>query len=213
MIVRHHYQVAQPHPPGCNKSSKIQNLILQRHCTTWCSIIHACPCTRPSCVDVTLSLGQILKVNGREKPPYYTRPLHTNQKNTCTHDIMETCTSTWRLLPDFPTCTYFFLSTYPIIVKHTDCWLRMMTLHVHNCMHRYEHIYRALQVIYQRLEAWLSCYVERHYGSASLNQVTTTPNLIKALHNLFRRPQLQTKSFLIPYFNWQVTCKALYTET
>ena len=60
---------------------------------------------------------------------------------------------------------------------------------------------RALQVTCQSLEAWLSCYVECHHGSASLNQVTTTPNLIKALHNLFRRPQVQTKSFPIPYFN------------
>ena len=65
----------------------------------------------------------------------------------------------------------------------------------------YTKFYRALQVTCQRLEAWLSCYVECHHGNASLNQVTTTPNLIKALHNLFRRPQLQTKSFPIPYFN------------
>ena len=59
--------------------------------------------------------------------------------------------------------------------------------------------YRALQVTCQRLhvEAWLSYYVEYHHGHASLNQVTTTLNLIKALHNLFRRPQLQTKSFPI----------------
>ena len=40
-----------------------------------------------------------------------------------------------------------------------------------------------------------------HDGNASLNLVTAAPDLIKALHNLFRRPQLQTKSFLIPYFN------------
>ena len=53
----------------------------------------------------------------------------------------------------------------------------------------------------QRLETWLSCYVECHHGNASLNVGTAAPNLIKALHNLFRRPQLQTKSFPIPYFN------------
>ena len=57
--------------------------------------------------------------------------------------------------------------------------------------------YRALHVTCQRLEACLSCCVECHHGNASLNQVTTTPNLIKALNNLFRRPQLQTKSFPI----------------
>ena len=62
-------------------------------------------------------------------------------------------------------------------------------------------LYRALLVTCQRLEAWLSCYVECHHGNASLNQVTTTLNLIKALYNLFKRPQLQTKSFPIPYFN------------
>ena len=44
----------------------------------------------------------------------------------------------------------------------------------------YVAIQSALQVTYQRLEAWLSCYVECHHGNASLNQVTVTPNLIKA---------------------------------
>ena len=62
---------------------------------------------------------------------------------------------------------------------------------------------RCLNLLYtcQRLEAWLSCYVEFHHGNTSLNLVTAAPNLIKALYNLFRRPQLQTKSFPIPYFN------------
>ena len=61
--------------------------------------------------------------------------------------------------------------------------------------------YRALQVTCQRLEAWLSCCGECHHGYASLNPVTAAPNLIKTLHNLFRSPQLQTKSFPIPYFH------------
>ena len=60
--------------------------------------------------------------------------------------------------------------------------------------------YGALLVTCQGLEAWLSCYVECHRGNASLNQVTTTPNLIKALHNLFKRPQLQAKSFSYSLF-------------
>ena len=69
--------------------------------------------------------------------------------------------------------------------------------------------YRALQVTCQRLEAWLSCYVECHHGNASLNQVsTTTPNLIKALHNLFRRPQLQTcKALHYRRFTTPCNCK------
>ena len=30
----------------------------------------------------------------------------------------------------------------------------------------------------QRLEAWLSCYVECHHGNASINLVTAAPNLM-----------------------------------
>ena len=60
-------------------------------------------------------------------------------------------------------------------------------------------VYRALQVTCQRLEAWLSCG-ECHHGNASLDLVTAALNLIKTLLNLFRRPQLQIKSFPIPYF-------------
>ena len=54
---------------------------------------------------------------------------------------------------------------------------------------------RALQVTYQRLEAWMSSRGEYHHGNASLNLFTAAPNLIKVLHNLVRRPHLQTKSF------------------
>ena len=36
----------------------------------------------------------------------------------------------------------------------------------------------------------LSSCGEDHHGNASLNLVTTAPNLIRALHNPFRRPQL-----------------------
>ena len=49
------------------------------------------------------------------------------------------------------------------------------------------------------LDETLSCYVECHHGNVSSNLVIATPNLIKALYILFRRPQLQTKSFPIPY--------------
>ena len=61
--------------------------------------------------------------------------------------------------------------------------------------------YRALQVTCQRLEGWLSCYGDCHHGNAFQNLVTATPNVIKILNNLFMRPQLQTKSFPIPYFH------------
>ena len=57
---------------------------------------------------------------------------------------------------------------------------------------------------------WMSSGGEYHHGNASLNLFTAAPNLITVLHNPVRRPHLQTKSFPIPYFHWQVTCKALY---
>ena len=72
-----------------------------------------------------------------------------------------------------------------------------MSAHMHTKAIPYKAklLYRALQVTCQGLEAWLSCFVECHHGNASLNQVTTTPNLIKTLYNLFRWPQLL---FLFP---------------
>ena len=58
--------------------------------------------------------------------------------------------------------------------------------------------YRALQV---RLEACMSSCGEYHHGNASLNLLTAAQNPIKVLHNLVRRPHLQTQSFPIPYFH------------
>ena len=70
---------------------------------------------------------------------------------------------------------------------HTHTHTYTCTVHTHTCTctciaHTYTHNtnymatveirYRALQVTCQRLEAWLTCYVECHHGNASLNQVT-----------------------------------------
>ena len=62
----------------------------------------------------------------------------------------------------------------------------------------YGSYYRALQVTCLRLGAKLSYFGGYHHGNAFQNLVTTAPNLIRTLHNLFRRLQLQTKSFLSP---------------
>ena len=58
----------------------------------------------------------------------------------------------------------------------------------------YVRIYRALQIACQRLEAQLSSCGECHCGSVSQDLLTAAPNLIKALHNLVRRPQLSSYS-------------------
>ena len=89
----------------------------------------------------------------------------------------------------------------------------MSEINVHTqCTFHVIQFYRTLQVTFRRLGAWLSCCGECRHGYTFLNLVTAAPNLIKTLYNIFRRPQLQTKSFPIPYFHWQVTYKALCND-
>ena len=47
------------------------------------------------------------------------------------------------------------------------------------------------------VRARMGSFGEYHHGNASQNLFTAAPNLIKVVQNLVRRPQLQTKSFLL----------------